>query len=92
MATNRSSFFQMLDDAPEVYTEIFYKQSGGYASISAPETVWRVYAVTANNQGLAEVAKPKWPFLLLASCKSKAAAGAAAGKFKRWLKEYNDDF
>ena len=90
MAINRSTFFQWLDDEREKdirYTEIMIKQESS-RYYSAPP--FKVYAVTAAQKGFVEWVITS-PFLVVGSVKTNAAAGALAGKFRRWLEEYNND-
>lgn len=93
MAINRSTLFDRLDESEHTFTDVICKRSGWYGSscMSRQTDPWTVYAVTDDNAVAAEVAMPRGPYIALGSVNSKAAAGAMAGKFKRWLKEYNDN-
>lgn len=91
---NKSTLFETLDNMPEVYSDVIVKRASAQPTkdengLFRPE-IWGVYAVTADNKNKPEAAQPVWPFILITTCKGKAAAGSAAGKYRRWIGEYND--
>lgn len=85
MAINRSTLFDRLDDEKEKFVDVVIKGPGN------GENQFRLYAVTAINETMSAHNHPYGPAIRLGRTNSKAAAGAMAGKFKRWLKEYNDN-
>jgi len=75
MAINRSSFFERLDKSPASFNQVEYAEANRQGS-----SAWRVYAVNDFSQ-----------HLFIDFEQTKAAAGAAAGRYRRWLEEYNND-
>lgn len=86
MAINRSTLFDWLHDDGQVYTDVVIKAPGN------GENRYRLYAVTAVNETMSQHNHPYGPAIRLGYANSKAAAGAAAGRYRRWLKEFNDDY
>lgn len=88
MATNRSTLFMWLENSVYTYTDVIIKKTS--ARITTGEE-YRLYAVTSANANAADVAMPVGPFIPVGKAKSRAAAGALAGKLKRWIGEYYND-
>lgn len=88
MAINRSTLFQWLEDSPHTFTDVIFKKT---STRFTEGEEYRLYAVTAENERAASVAMPLGPFFGVGRAKSRAAAGALAGKLKRWIEEYNND-
>ena len=76
MAINRSTFFELLQKSPHVFDDIVYAVAERQGSVS-----WRIYAT--NREG---------EHLFLSFAQNKAAAGAMAGRYRRWLEEFNRDY
>lgn len=85
MAINRSSLYDALDNEPETFVDVVIKSPGN------GENQFRLYAVTAINETMSDHNHPYGPAIRLGCTNSKAAAGATAGRYRRWLKEYNDN-
>lgn len=85
MAMNRSTLFDRLDDEKETFVDVVIKSPGN------GENQFRLYAVTATNGTMSAHNHPYGPAIRLGRTNSKAAAGASAGRYRRWLKEYNDN-
>lgn len=87
MAINRTTLFQWIEEAEggNVYTDVVIKAPGN------GENRYRLYAVTAVNATMSDHNHPYGPAIRLGYTNNRAAAGAMAGKFRRWLEEYNND-
>lgn len=74
MAINRSTLHDRLENSPHVFDDVVYAVAERQGSVS-----WRIYATNPAGQHLFLDFEP-----------TKAAAGATAARFRRWLREYNE--
>lgn len=75
MAINRSSFFERLDKSPATFNRVEYAEANRQGS-----TAWRIYVLNDFSQ-----------HLFIDFELNKAAAGASAARYRRWLEEYNSE-